>query len=189
MRLSILAAGALLPLAACNTGPSTEDSAKRTGDIRLENASMEEVVKQTVAAQGKTRAQPGEWENSYQLVALDLNGVPEPVASQMKSELGKPPHTTRICKKAEDAQAIDFSKLSTTQQGCRFPKYLMAGGKIDAKMECDAQFGKMRMAITGTQTPTGYDVTMTQSQAVPGQNKESSSTVRLTGKRVGDCKA
>ncbi len=189
MRHAIIAAGALLPLAACNSGPSTEESARRTGDIRLENASVEEVAKQTAAADEKNRADPGQWENSYQIVALDVTGVPEPIASQMKAEVGKPPRVDHVCKKASDAKAIDPSKLSPQQRGCTFPKYVMAGGKIDAKMECDGPFGKMRMTMAGTQGKSAYDITITQSQAMPGQPKESSMTIRLTGKRTGECKA
>ena len=102
MRLTIIAAGALLlPLAACNQGPSTEESARQTGDIRLENASIEEVAKQSAAADAKTASQPGEWENSFQLTALETGGVPEPMASKMKAEVGKPPKTEKSCRTAE----------------------------------------------------------------------------------------
>ncbi|MDG2534698.1 DUF3617 domain-containing protein [Sphingomonas sp. HITSZ_GF] len=189
MRLTILAAGALLPLAACNQGPSTEQSARQTGEIRLENASMEEVAKQSAAADAKTAAQPGQWENSFQLVALETGGVPEPIASQMKAELGKPPKTETSCRKAEDVKPIDVSKLSPMQRGCTFPKYKVVGGKIDAVMECDTPMGKSHMTITGSQTKTSYDLTMSQSQTVPGQTKQTSMTVRITGKRLGECKA
>lgn len=189
MRRAIFTATMLLPLAACGFGPSTEDSARQSGEIRLENATMEEVAKQTVAAEEKTRSEPGQWENSYQLVALDVTGAPEPLAARMKAELGKPPRVNRACRKAEDARPIDFAKLSPMQRGCTFPKYVMAGGKIDAKMECDGPFGKVRMTMAGTQSKTAYDVTMTQSQAVPGQARESSMTIRVTGKRIGECKA
>lgn len=188
MRLTILAAGALLPLAACG-GPSTEESARRSGDIQLENASMEEVAKQTLAAGEKTRSDPGQWENSYQLLALDITGVPENVAGPMKAELGKPPKVVSLCKKAEDSQAIDITKLSPMQRGCTFPKYVMAGGKIDAKMECQGPYGAVRMTIAGTQSKTAYDVTIEQTQQMPGQPKESRMKIRLTGKRTGDCKA
>lgn len=189
MRLTIIAAAALLPLAACNQGPSTEESARQTGEIRLENASMEEVAKQSAAADTKTASQPGEWENSFQLTALETGGVPEPVASQMKAEVGKPPRTEKSCRKAEDVKPMDVSKLSPAQRGCKFPKYFVVGGKIDAVMECDTPLGKSHMTINGSQTKTSYDLTMTQRQTVPGQTKESSMTVRLTGKRLGECKA
>jgi len=190
MRFTILAAGALLlPLAACNKGPSTEQSARETGEIRLDNASMEEVAKQSAAADTKTAAQPGQWENSFQLVALEPGGIPEPYASKMKEEVGKPAKTETSCRKAEDIKPIDLSKLSPMQRGCTFPKYYVTGGKVDAVMECDTPAGKSRMTITGTQAKTSYDLTMTQRQTAPGQTKESSMTVRMTGKRLGECKA
>jgi hypothetical protein len=190
MRFTILAAGALLlPLAACNKGPSTEESARATGDIRLENASMEEVAKQSAAAETKVAPQPGQWENSVQLVALETGGIPEPMASQMKAEVGKPPKTETGCRKAEEVKPMDLSKLPTMQRGCSFPKYLAASGKVDAVMQCDTPMGKATMTMAGTQTKTGYDLTITQRQTATGQTKESSMTVRMTGKRLGECKA
>jgi hypothetical protein len=189
MRFTILAAGALLPLAACNQGPSTEQSARETGNIRLENASMEEVAKQSTAAEPKNAPQPGQWENSVQLVALETGGIPEPMASQMKAEVGKPPKTEAGCRKAEEVKPLDLSKLPQLQKGCSFPKYVAASGKVDAVMQCDTPMGKATMTMAGTQTKTSYDLTITQRQTVTGQTKESSMTVRMTGKRLGECKA
>lgn len=190
MRLTILAAGALLlPLAACNKGPSTEQSARETGEIRLENASMEEVAKQSVAADAKAPGQPGLWETGVQLVALDPGAVPEPMASKMKEDVGKPPRVEQTCRKAGDVKPFDVSKLGPMSAGCKFPKYNFVGGKMDAVMECDTPMSKAHATFSGTQSPTAFDLTMTQRQTVPGQAKETSMTVRITGKRLGECKA
>lgn len=190
MRLTILAAGALLlPLAACNKGPSTEESARQTGEIRLENASVEEVAKQSAAAEAKTAAQPGQWESTAQLVALETGGIPEPMASKMKADVGKPPKTEVGCRKAEELKPFDVSKLGPMMNGCKFSKYTFAGGKVDAAMECETPAGKSHATFKGTQTPTAFDLTMTQGQTMPGQTKEASMTVRITGKRLGECKA
>jgi len=189
MRFTILAAGALLPLAACNQGPSTEESARRTGDVRLENASVEEVAKQAVAADAKAPAQSGQWETGVQLVALEPGGMPEQIAAKMKEDVGKPPRTERGCRKAEELKPFDVSKLGTMASGCRFSKYRFVGGKLDAAMACDTPMGKAQMRFAGTQTPTAFDLTMTQRQTPAGQTKETSMTVRMTGKRIGECKA
>lgn len=191
MRFTILAAGALLlPLAACDKGPSTEESARATGEIRLENATMEEVAKQAAAAEAKAPSQkPGQWETSVQLVALETGGVPEPMASKMKEELGKPPKTEQGCRKAEDLKPLDASKFGPMAAGCKFPKYTFAGGKMDAVMECDTPMGKSHATFKGTQSATAFDLTLSQSQTVPGQTKATSMTLRVTGKRLGECKA
>ena len=194
MRHLVLAAGTLsalssLALSGCG-GPSTADSARRTGEIRLENATAEEGIKQSQAAQGKNRIEPGQWESSFQLVSMDLPGVPEgPLREQMLAETKKPPRVVRECKKAEDAKGIDFSTLSPEQRNCRFPKYEIAGGKIAAEMECQGPLGPVRMTISGTQSPTAYDITMTQSQAGPKADQGSKMVVRVKGKRIGDCAA
>lgn len=189
MRKLVLIMGLGAALAGCNKGPSTEDSARKTGDIRLENASAEEVLKQAAAAQDKNKIQPGEWENTVQLVTSEMPGAPEMLRKQMEAEMKKPPEAKKECKRAEDVKAIDFTKLAPAAQGCTFPKYVVADGRIDANMVCKGPFGPVRMTIGGTQTPTSYDITMTQQQAMPGQSAESKMTIRATGKRLGDCKA
>lgn len=190
MRFTILAAGALLlPLAACHKGPSTEQSARETGEIRLENASVEEVAKQSLAAEPKTAAKAGQWESSVQLLAADPGDMPEPMASKMKAEVGKPPKTESGCRKAEELKPFDPSQLGPMAANCKFSKYMFAGGKVDAAMECNTPMGKSHTSFKGSQTPTSMDLTMTQGQTLPGQKKETSMTVRVTGKRLGECKA
>ena len=192
MRHLVLAAGTLsalsgLALSGCG-GPSTEESARRTGEIRLENATAGDALKQAEAARGKNRIEPGQWEDSFELVSMDLPGVPEgPLRDQMMAQAGKP-RVVRACKKADD-KAIDPGALSSEQRNCRFPKYEVAGGRIAAEMECQGPLGTIRMSLAGTQSPTAYDVTMTQRQKMPGGSQESTTVFRVTGKRVGDCAA
>lgn len=190
MRLTIFAAGALLPLAACNQGPSTEESARQTGEIRLENASMEEVAKQSAAAEAKAPSQaPGQWEEGEQLVALETGGAPEEKVAPLKAQIGKPPQMRSGCRTAEDVKPFDVSKFPTMQSICRFQKYTSSAGKVDAVMECNTPMGPSRVAIAGTQSANAYDLTLKRSMTVTGQAKESSMTVRVTGKRLGACKA
>lgn len=188
MRKLVLIAGLGVVLAGCNKGPSTEETARSSGEIRLENVSAAEVMKQAAAAQDKNRIQPGEWENTVQIVAAEMPGAPEVLRRQIEAEAKKPAQTKKECKKADD-KAIDFSQVGAVTKDCTFAKYVLAGGKIDASMECQAPFGPVRMTISGTQSATAYDVTMTQVQTPPGQSEPSKLTIRTSGKRLGECKA
>lgn len=187
MRVLVLMMGLGVALAGCNKGPSTEETARATGDIRLENVSAEEVMRQAAAAQDKNKVQPGEWENTLQIVSVEMPGAPEMLRKQIEAEAKKPPESKKECKKAEDAKTIDFSQMGAVTKDCMFAKYVVAGGAIDAKMECKGPFGPVKMTISGTQTAAAYDVTMTQLQATPGQS-ESKLTIRASGKRLGECK-
>ncbi|HEX8301618.1 DUF3617 domain-containing protein [Sphingomonas sp.] len=189
MRKLLLMMSVGAALAGCDKGPSTAESAAKTGDIRLENATAEEVMKQAAAAQDKNKMQPGEWENTVQLVSAEMPGVPEMLRKQMEAEAKKPPETKKECKKEEDSKAIDFTKLAPAAQGCTFPKYVAADGKLDAEMECKGPFGPVKMTISGSQSSTSYGITMTQAQSMPGQTAQSKMTIRATGKRIGACKA
>lgn len=187
MRKLVLMVGLGVALAGCNKGPSTEETARKTGDIRLENASAEEVMKQASAAQDKHKIQPGEWENTMQIVAVEMPGAPEILRKQAEAETKKPPETRKECQKAENAPAIDVAQLGPMAKSCTFPKYVLAGGKIDASIECKGPMGTITMSMTGTQTATAYDMTVIQS--MPGQGAGSKVTIHRTGKRIGECKA
>lgn len=189
MRNLVLIAGLGMALAGCNKGPSTEETAKATGEIRLENASAEEVMKQAAAAQDKNQIKPGEWENTVHLISAEMPGAPEMLRKQMEAETKKPPEAKKECKRAEDVKAVDFSKLAPQAQGCVFPTYVIAGGRIDATMECKSPAGPVKMTIHGTQTSTAYDITMTQEQSIPGAPGPSKMTIKATGKRLGDCQS
>ncbi|RYY28317.1 MAG: DUF3617 domain-containing protein [Sphingomonadales bacterium] len=189
MRNLVLIVGLGVAVAGCNKGPTTEETARATGDIRLENVSAEEVMKQAAAAQDKNKIQPGEWENTLQILAVEMPGAPEALRKQIEAEAKKPPETKKECKKAEDAKAIDFSQMGAVTKGCTFSKYVQANGKIDADMACNGPFGPVSMQIAGTQTATAYDVTMTQLQTAPGASAQSKLTVRASGKRLGECKS
>lgn len=189
MRKLVLMAGLGVALAGCNKAPTTEETARQTGDVRLQNVSAEEVMKQVAAAQDKNQVQPGEWENTLQIVSVEMPGAPEMLRKQIEAEARKPPESKKECKKAESAKALDFSQMGAVTKDCIFPNYVMAGGKIDANMECKGPFGPVKMAISGTQTATAYDITMTQLQTAPGQSAQSKLTIRASGKRLGECKS
>lgn len=186
MRKLLLTMALGAALTGCNKGPSTEESARATGDIRLENASAEEVIKQAAAAQGKNQIQPGEWENSVQVVAMEMPGLPEAFRKKMEDET-KAPTVKKECKTAADAKAVDFAKLAPVAQGCTFAKYVLSGGKVEADMVCKGPMGAVAMTINGTQSPTSYDMTMTQT--LDGPKGKAKTTIRASGKRLGDCKS
>lgn len=188
MRTLVALVGFGIAVAGCNSGPSTEESAGKTGEIRLENATAEEVVKQAKAAQAKNRIQPGEWENSARIVSFSLPGAPDALKAQLDEELKKPPTVKKECRSEKDADANDLAQIIPQASGCTFPKYQLAGGKIDAQMECPGPTGPVSMTVSGTQSATAYDLTLTQIQPVPGQTEKSTVTMQTTGKRLGDCK-
>jgi hypothetical protein len=190
MRKLVVMVGLGVALAGCNKGgPSTEETARQTGEIRLENATADEVLKQAAAAQAKNKVQPGEWDNTVQIVSAEMPGAPEMLKKKMEEETKRGPTSTKECKKSDENSQIDFAKMAPAARGCTFPKYVIAGGRIDANMECKGPFGPVKMAISGTQTATSYDITMTQAQALPGQSAESKMTLRASGKRLGECKS
>jgi hypothetical protein len=167
---------------------STVESARGTGEIHLENATLAQVVEQSAAARPRTAAQPGEWQNSLQLVVAEPGAAPPEVAKQLQAETGKPPQIITRCLTAADANPLDPATLSETARSCVFPRLHVDGGKIDMAMECDMVGGKSRMTVSGTQSSTAYDLTMTQRLVFAGQSREMVTTARMRGVRQGECR-
>lgn len=181
MRKLVLIAG-LTIVVGCSNDPS--GSASSGGDIRLENASVAEVAKQAAAA-GKSRIEPGAWERTVNIVSMDIPGLPEPMRSQMAAEASKPAPVQKECKQA-NAEPVDFTQFPAQAESCVYSRYELTGEKIDATMVCTSPIGDVKMAINGTQSPTSYDMLMTQTQMVPDHG-EAKSVFRIAGKRVGSC--
>lgn len=183
--LILLAAGAAL--AGCKESPSTEESAAKTGEIRLTNATTEEVLKQMNAASAKNSAEPGEWETTHRISAVEMPDAPEAVKKQIETDLKSPPLTAKECRTAESIKPLDLSSLGPQAANCKFEKYVIAGGKVDAVMLCKNGDETERLEMTGTQSKTAYDLTLVQIK--PGKNGDNKMSIHTTGKRIGECKA
>ncbi|MFZ5748031.1 MAG: DUF3617 domain-containing protein [Pseudomonadota bacterium] len=151
---------------------SSEESARRTGDISLTNATMEDVKKQTLASRDKNSIQPGEWENKVEVVGA-----------------GTAPLVRTSCVTPEKAKAVNFDALTKVAKECHYPKYVVSGGRIDAQVECiDLQDNKISIAMEGTQSKTAFDITMKQKITPAAGGTPVDQTARVSGRRLGECK-
>lgn len=186
MRLILLAA-APLALAACDSGKT----------VKAENASIAEVAE---AARGVVKFEPGKWENTVSFVDVDMNmpDTPPQLAEMMKKQMAAQSNkTTTSCVTQEMADkpgAGMFTGRNSDQ--CRWERFAMGGGKIDAVMVCKGAQGQgegVRMAMVGNFTPTTYDTTSEMKMAMPGGAAGAATQMtiktKMAGKRVGACDA
>lgn len=166
-----MAAAALL-VAGCDRG------------VDLSNASLSEVAE---AARGADRQQAGMWDVSTEVEALDLGAMGDAAtAAQLKRELGRR-HTNRACLTQEEASVVGIpgpGALAGAQ--CRFDRFRMQGGTLDATMRCKRPDGQMVVTQTGRYRRTSYDLhtTVRQTTALA----RTAMTMHVTGTRIGDCK-
>lgn len=150
--------------------------------VALTNASMEEVAK---AMNGAARQQPGEWQTSTELVAMDLGKAANSrAAAAIQRQIGQA-KVERGCVSAEQAGAPGFGKLRGGS--CRFDRFVLKDGKLDARMQCTRPDAKLSMTQKGAYTGTAFDMVATLRQQGPG-SAPTSMTMRLVGRRLGECR-
>jgi hypothetical protein len=85
---------------------------------------------------------------------------------------------------AEDPRLI----FSLQDKSCRFPKFVMADGKVDVRMICEQANASRTDIITGTYTPTSFSVDVAIN-VLGGPQSGTKMNSHLVVKRVGECPA
>lgn len=200
IRLALLALA--LPLVAAPAHPAPQQA---TGDVLLTDASAEDVAK-AVAGSGHA-VRPGKWELRVELLDMDLGepGARATVADAVKST---EPQVTTQCITAADAKrgAIEAFFPSSGAE-CRYSRYALTGGRLDAASVCDSVIGKMAARLTGTlssgqftvENSSVMEMTSTAPEMVDGKPVASrdgnapvtrtSVRARLSGRWIGACKS
>jgi hypothetical protein len=178
-RLGVLLFVAALPIAGCDSGP----------EVSAENASAAEVAKEMADAGGAgSFVSPGRWESTVKILEMTMPGLPPEAAAQMKGMQGRP-QTHVSCLTAEQAKAPKEDFFAGAGKNCRYDRFNMGRGKIDAVMKCSDQGSTQVMEMAGTYSTNAYNMTMTASGSQAGAGASDGVTMRMSvdAKRVGVC--
>lgn len=186
MRAYFLVAAAAFVLAGCQS--AEEKRAAETGEVRLSNASMEQVADLTKAARPKTLMQPGQWRTELHVVSADLSSFPEGATRDEQMEAIKTQERTADgCRTANDLKPLDIDNLEQVAGKCVFPRYNQAGGKLDVEIHCGEGAAKTVLVAAGTLSNTAYDVTIDQATGTRGAPGYLGLRLRAKGTRTGNC--
>lgn len=177
---ALIALAALLPLAACNQSPT----------VSATNATQGEVQEKVAAAIGKEAAmvQPGRWEGSMTMHELDLPSMPASVKAQMKARMSAARPFVSCLTEEDVKQQKAFFTGDANDKSCKYDHFSLAGGKIDAAMNCDhGDSGKMVMTMTGQYAPDSYQMDMSTKAEGSGPMAGMTMKMTVTAKRVGAC--
>ena len=178
MRTVLLLAVSGLALAACK--PS----------VSLTNASPEEVAEAAKASGAEAiQLRPGQWETKVEMVDLqlpDMKGMPAQVAERMRAEMSKP-HSVSSCMTEEDVKNHGTKMFGDAGNKCKYDKYEMSGGHVDAVMSCPSERGATKLHMTGTFAADSFEVQQEMDMDL-GVGGTTHTKARVTGKRVGECK-
>lgn len=176
-------AALILPLSACNRGPS----------VSATNATPAEVQEKVAAATGNSGGvmiQPGRWEGTMTMHDLDFPNMPAAAKEQMKARLGAGRNFVS-CVTPEDVkeQKAFFTGDDSKNPSCKYDHFTLAGGTIDAAMSCNRpDQGKTAMTMNGTYSPDGYHMDMTSKSQGGGPMGPMTMKMSIEAKRVGACR-
>ena len=183
MKPSIVLIASAAALAACNKSP----------EIHERNASVEEVAAaaQKVDAAKGIYLKAGQWRLTGKMEAMNIPGMPASAQADMQRMIGdKNNFTMEYCLTPEDVKKPkgDFFG-GKKSENCRYERFDMAGGKIDAVMRCEGRpSGNMTMTIDGTYVADSYATNVAMDVADQGHGSISMK-MHSEAQRIGDCTA
>lgn len=167
---------ALVALTGCNSEPSVE----------LENASVSEVANKVAEANANSFIRPGRWESKAAVEDVSIPGMPPEAAAKMKGMTGMDRVQTS-CVTAEQAKRPSADFFAGADQACRFDRFAMGNGKIDAVMKCERQGMSQLVQMAGTYSENTYSMVLNSSGGPAGAGEGMKMRLRIDAKRVGEC--
>jgi hypothetical protein len=170
--------------AICLIAGCSDKGADHDGDGKI---TADEVAEEM----NRVTLEPGEWENSVEIVDVKIDGLPDGVpAGAMDSMKGKVT-TSKSCITEEEAKNPGAQFFAAQEKtNCEVKKFDMSGGAVSSEMACSNMGGapgSMTMVMDGKYGPSSYDMTMNMNGGAAGMKMNISA--KSSGKRIGDCPA
>jgi len=185
IRTSAIAA-LLLFAAACNRDPQVD----------AKNASVAEVAdKVRKSGAGESFVRAGLWESKVTIEQLDMPGMPPEMAARMKQMMAEnQPKAFKNCLTPEDVKKPKEDFFAGRNKSCRYDRFSMGNGKIDAVMRCGGEQATQVMEMAGTYSPDAYHIQMSNKIEAAAKGAEGSMAegamamrVRVNARRIGEC--
>lgn len=176
MKTLICLIACALPLTACNQGP----------EVREENASVAEVEKKVADAGGAAGfVRPGRWESKVTIEEMAIPGMSAEASRQMAGLQGQV-QTSFSCLSEEDVKRPKEDFFTGENKNCRYDRFTMADGKIDAVMKCTDERASHTMTMQGSYSPTTYNMRMSMQGEGAGA-AGMAMKMRVDAKHAGQC--
>lgn len=165
-------------------GGCSDKGADRDGDGKI---TAEEVAEEM----NRVTLEPGEWENTVEIVEVKIDGLPEGVPAGALDSMKGQVTTSKSCitkEQAENPGAQFFAAQEKTN--CEVKKFNMSGGAVSSEMVCNNMGGApgdTTMTMDGQYGPSSYDMTMNMDGGAGGMKMKISA--KSNGKRIGNCPA
>src|SRR5215213_11666263 len=180
MRHAVLLAGCAALVAACNKAP----------EINEKNASIEQVADKVRDSGAELFFNPGKWQTKVTVVEMNIPGMPASMQGQIKQgSAGQQSTVGESCLTPEEAKRPGGKFVSGNEsKNCRYERFTMAGGKIDAVMRCEGgdRSTSMVMTVVGTYTPNS-SMARVEMQVSGGSHGSMAIKAVAENRRIGEC--
>ena len=165
-------------LAACSSDPQVD----------ARNASADEVERQVAAAGGTSKfVRPGMWESTFTVEEVSMTGLAKAYAPNIDATVGRP-RTERSCRTGEDAESPGAGLFTGDDKHCRYQRFTMGSGKVDAVVQCNSAGKGQTLTLQGSYSPESYQMRMAMDvPAGGGVPAGMNMKMRVDAKRVGEC--
>ena len=172
-------AAVLLPLAACNSGPT----------VSATNASTAEIQARVAAATGGAdMIAPGRWEGTMTIHDMKMPKLPPAAQAKMAGRMGQARPFVSCVTEEEVKAKRGFFTGEQGNKSCTYDHFTMGGGKIDAAMTCKNSGGTMSAKMAGSYSPDAYHMDMASTTDSSSPYAAMSMTMTIDGKRTGACR-
>ena len=158
--------------------------------VEARNASVQEVAEQVRQAgdgEGDQFIQPGKWVSTVTFEEMTAPGMPPQAVEQMRSMMGEG-QRYESCLTEEEAQKPNEEFFAGRNNQCRYERFTMRGGTIDATMRCAQGEISQVMRMEGSYSPGSYQIQMTTSfEGAPEPAAGMRMRMRVEAQRVGQC--
>lgn len=134
-----------------------------------------------LSASAASDVQPGQWESTAQIVAVEGEGLPPGMADMMTGQV----QTVSYCMTQEEIDNSPQAMFDQSDGQCQYTDFNMGGGRLDATAVCNTPQGSMQMTMNGTYTPTTFESENRMVMSTPMGNI--TMRAKSTGKRTGAC--
>ncbi|WP_448662152.1 DUF3617 domain-containing protein [Sphingomonas sp. CJ20] len=188
MRTTMLLSATALLLAGCQS--AAEKQAAETGEIHVTDVDTDQVSRLIKAARAKTAVQPGQWRQQIRILSADIDADTPEAQKAQQDAIQRQSQDTTACRTEKDLKPLDLEKLEKVAGTCRFARYDLAKGRINADLTCKKE-GSLatRILAAGTSTPTGFDILLEQQSGTKGAPGFVAFKVQAKGTRLGACPA
>ena len=177
MRILLVSVAILGLTAACS-----DKGADHDGDGKI---TAEEVAQEM----NRVTLEPGEWENSVEIVDVKIEGLPEGAPAGIMDSMKGKVTKSKSCITKEQAENLGAEFFAAQEKtNCEVKKFEMSGGAVSSEMACSNMGGapgNMTMAMDGQYGPSSYDMTMNMNGGASGMKMDI--TAKSIGKRIGAC--